>query len=386
MIPLAYNLRNLAVRKTTTAAAAGGLGLVVFVFASVMMLAKGLEAACSRASDPNTVILLRRGANGEMDSWIDEENVPVIAATPGIARAGNGQPVVAAELVVLILLGDGSGGLSNVTLRGVPDDVRILRPTVHMIQGRPARPGTDEAVIGKGLLAKGLNVGGTIEMRPNHPLSIVGVFEDQGSAFESEVWGDPSVIRATYGREGIVSSVRVRVASTQAFDAFKETVERNQQLNVNAMRDSEFFANASRGSTVFVSALGFLMAAFVSIGAIIGAMITMHSTVARRQREIGTLRALGFSRTQILLSFLAESVVLALIGGILGTAASTLMLLKRITVINFGTWSDVTFNTQLTPGIVVGAMTVAGVMGVIGGFIPAIRAARVTPIEAMRSR
>jgi putative ABC transport system permease protein len=386
MIPIAYNIRSLTVRRTTTIAAALGLALVVFIFASVMMLTNGLKQMSMRAADPDVAIVLRKGSDVELSSGIEESNISLIAATPGVAQATSGRPQVVGELVVVVLLEKNSGGYSNVTLRGVPDNVMAFRPDVKIIEGRAATPGTDEAIVGKSIQGRfaGLEVGKQIEMRKNRPLKIVGVFEDDGSAFESEVWGDMSVIRATFGRQGIVSSVRVRLESPTKFDAFKTEVETNRQLDVTTMRDGEFYEKSSHGTALFLSVLGFIIAFFFSIGAIIGAMITMHATVAQRQREIGTLRALGFSRFQILLSFLLESVALALLGGVIGAGAAVLMGMKRITLMNNATWSELSFRFEPTPKILITAIVVAAVMGILGGFFPAIRAARINPVQAMR--
>jgi putative ABC transport system permease protein len=386
MIPIAYNIRSLTVRRTTTLAAALGLALVVFIFASVMMMSNGIKQVSARAADPDVAIVLRKGSDVELSSGIEESNVAIIAGAPGVAKAANGRPLAVAELLVVVLIGKNSGGFSNVTLRGVPDDVMTFRPSVKIVEGRAATPGTDEAIVGKSIVGRfvGLEVGQQVEMRKNRPLKIVGVFEDNGSAFESEIWGDMNVIRATFGRQGIVSSVRVRLESPAKFDAFKTDVETNRQLNVTAMRDTEFYEKSSHGTALFLSVLGFIIAFFFSIGAIIGAMITMHATVAQRQREIGTLRALGFSRFQILLSFLLESIALAILGGVIGAAASLLMGMKRITLMNNATWSELSFRFEPTPKILITAIVIAAVMGVLGGFFPAIRAARINPVQAMR--
>ncbi len=386
MIPIAYNIRSLIVRRTTTLAAALGLALVVFIFASVMMMSNGIQQVSARAAEPDVAIVLRKGSDVELSSGIDETNVSLIASTPGVAKTENGRPLAVGELVVVLLLGKTTGGFSNVTLRGVPDGVLTFRPTVKIIEGRAAMPGTDEAIVGSAVRGRfqGLEVGQSIEMRKNRPLKIVGVFEDNGSAFESEVWGDMNVIRATFGRQGIVSSVRVRLESPAMFDAFKTAVETNRQLNVTVMRDTEFYEKSSHGTALFLSVLGFIIAFFFSIGAIIGAMITMHATVAQRQREIGTLRALGFSRLQILSSFLLESIALALLGGVIGAAASLLMGLKRITLMNNATWSELSFRFEPTPRILITAIVIAAVMGILGGLFPAIRAARINPVQAMR--
>jgi putative ABC transport system permease protein len=303
-----------------------------------------------------------------------------------VAQAASGRPAAIGELIVVVLLDKVGGGFSNVVLRGVPDDVLSFRPTVKVIEGRAPKPGTDEAMVGSAIRGrfKGLEVGQTFEMRKNRPIHVVGVFEDNGSAFESEVWGDSNVIRATFGRQGIVSSVRVRLTSPDKFDGFKAAIESNRQLNATTMRDSEFYEKSSQGTAKFLSILGFTIAFFFSVGAIIGAMITMHATVAQRQREIGTLRALGFARWQILVSFLLESVALSILGGVIGAGASLLMGMKRITMLNNATWSELSFKFEATPQILMTAIAIAAIMGILGGFFPAIRAARINPIQAMR--
>jgi putative ABC transport system permease protein len=242
LIPIVYNVRNLRVRRTTTLAAALGLALVVFLFAAVMMMTNGIKQVTARAADPSVAIVLRQGSDVELSSGIEETNVGIIAATPGIARDAKGRPDVVGELLVVVLLDKVGGGFSNVVLRGVPDNVMTFRPTVKIVEGRAPAPGTDEAIVGSAIRGrfKGLEIGQQFEMRKNRPLKIVGVFEDNGSAFESEVWGDADVIRATFGRQGIVSSVRVRLESPEKFDGFKAAVESNRQLNVTAMRDTEF--------------------------------------------------------------------------------------------------------------------------------------------------
>jgi putative ABC transport system permease protein len=389
VIPIAYNLRNLRVRKATTAAAALGLALVVFVFASVRMLANGIERAVHQAADPSVAIVLRKGSSEEMESGIEQTKVPLIAATPGVAAFPNGRPQGVGEMVAVVLLDKlgTEGGVANVQIRGIADDTLAFRPSVKIVEGRAAAPGTDEVIIGKAIsggLYKGIGLGQTFEMRKNRPMTIVGVFEDNGSAFESEIWADVDRVRANFGRGAIVSSVRVRLDSPSKFDGFKATLEANRQLDVTAMREEEFYEKQSQGTALFLSALGYLIAFFVSLGAIIGAMITMHATVAQRQREIGTLRALGFSRLQILTSFLIEAVALSLLGGVVGAAASLLMSLKHVSVINFATFSEIVFKFEPSVGIIVSAMVAAGVMGVLGGFWPAVRAARINPVVAMR--
>lgn len=387
MVPIKYNVRNLVVRKTTTIAAAGGLALVVFVFATVLMLGNGIKRAFGRTAAPDTAIVLRKGSDNEMSSGIEESQVNLVIAQAkqiGAAR----EPAGVGEVLVVITVDKlGTTGVSNITIRGVTDDVMKFRPTTKLIAGRAPAPGTDEVMIGNGLRGRfqGMELDQSFELKKNRPAKVVGVFEDGGSSFESEVWGDIHSVRQAFGREGYVSSVRVRLDSPDKFDAFKTLVEQNRQLGLLAMRETEYYEKQSEMTATFLTIMGKVIAFFFSLGAMIGAMITMHAQVANRQREIGTLRALGFSRKSILFSFLLESLVLGLIGGVVGATASLAMGMVKITTLNANTWSEIVFTFEPTPQILMDAMIVAALMGIVGGFLPALRAARVSPIEAMRA-
>src|SRR5258706_8051965 len=259
MIPIAYNVRNLRVRKTTSLATALGLALVVFIFASAMMLSNGIKKTTGRAGADDQAIVLRKGATGEMESGVDEPNIGLIAATPGVAKYPNGRPEAVGELIVVMLLDkNGTTGFSNVQMRGVTDDVLQFRPGVHVIAGRAPMPGTDEVMVGKGIRGrfKGLELDQSFEMKRNRPAHVVGIFDDGGSAFESEIWADVGTVRATFGRQGIVSSVRVRLESPSKFDAFKASIESNRQLNVQALQDKEYYERTSQGTTMFLTVLG----------------------------------------------------------------------------------------------------------------------------------
>ncbi len=387
MIPIAYNLRNLAVRKSTTIAAAGGLGLVVFVFASVLMLSNGIERTLGRAARPDVALVMRKGSDAELSSGVEEVQVGLVLAGKEVAKQPNGQPDGVGEISIVILLDKlGTDGFSNVQIRGVPDNVMTFRPTVHIIEGRPPQPGTDEAIVGKAIAGrfKGLEIGQTFELRKNRPAKVVGIFADGGSSFESEVWADLQNVRSAFGREGLVSSVRVRLQSESKFDAFRTSIEQDPQLGLMVMRESEYYEKQSEGTSLFIKAMGIIIAVFFSFGAMIGAMITMHASVANRQKEIGTLRALGFSRLSILGCFLLESVALALIGGVLGTIASLMMGFVRFSTMNFASGSEIVFTFEPTPEILISSVLAAAIMGLAGGFFPAIRAARMNPIQAMR--
>ncbi len=386
MVPIKYNWRNLVVRKTTTAAAAIGLALVVFVFAAVNMMHNGIVKTLGRSANPENAIVLRKGSDAEMTSGIEERQVNLVLAQAAQVGASS-KPNGVGELVVVILLDKlGTEGVSNVTVRGVPEDVLAFRKSAKIIEGRAPSPGSEEVLVGKGLRGRfrGLELGQSFELKKNRPVKVVGIFEDEGSSFESEVWADIHAVRTAFGREGYVSSVRVRLDSPSKFDAFKALVEQNRQLGLMVTREADYYEKQSEATAQLLTMLGTVIAIFFSIGAMIGATITMNAQVAHRQREIGTLRALGFSRRSILASFLLESIVLALVGGAVGALASLAMGFVKITTINAGTWSEIVFTFEPTPDILLQAMVLATIMGLVGGFMPALRAARVSPVEAMR--
>jgi len=388
VIPISYNIRNLAVRKTTSIAAGLGLALVVFVVAAVLMLQNGIKNALGRSADPNGVIVLRKGSDVELSSNIDEPNVGLVLATPGIAHMEDGTPAGAGELMVVVLLDKlGTDGFSNVQVRGVPDNVLAFRKDTRVIAGRAPRPGTDEVMVGRAIRGrfKGVELGQSFDLKKNRPVSVVGVFEDGGSSFESEIWGDKNTVRTTFGREGLVSSVRLRLEGPSKFDGFKASVESNRQLGLEAFREDAYYDHLSSQMSDLVKYMGFAVAIFFGIGAMIGAMITMYAAVANRQREIGTLRALGFSKMSIVGSFLLESILLALAGGLVGTLASLALGFVKITMLNWQAWSEVVIGFEPNLRIIVTSVVAAGVMGLLGGFFPAVRAARMNPIEAMRS-
>jgi putative ABC transport system permease protein len=388
MIPISYNVRSLAVRRTTTIATAFGIALVVFVLASSLMLGSGIEKTMGRSGRPDNGFVLRKGSDAELASSIENRYVSLILAAPGVARDNTGAPLGSGEVTIVISL-DKTGTdnqVSNVQVRGVTDTALKLRPEVRIIEGRPAKPGTDEVIIGRGIRGrfKGVELGSSFDLKKNRPVTVVGVFDSGGSSFESEVWTDIDTARTSFGREGLVSSVTVKLESATKFDAFASAVQTDKQLGLEAMRESAYYEKQSEDTTQFVVYLGSVIAVLFSIGAMIGAMITMYAAVSQRRREVGTLRALGFSRPAILLSFLLEAVLLALIGGVVGALAASAMSLVKFSMMNFATFSEIVFSFEPTAGILGASVLFGGAMGLFGGLLPAIRAARTSPIEAMR--
>jgi putative ABC transport system permease protein len=386
MIPLKYNLRSLAVRRRTTAATALGIALVVFVLASALMLSAGVKKTMGDAGKADVAIVLRKGSDNELGSGVEEPQVGLIKSMPGVKKDGN-QPIGVGEVVLVLALEKlGADGVTNVQVRGTTEAARKLRPDVTVIDGRLPAPGSDEVMIGARIRGRfrGCDLGQTIEMKKNRPAKVVGIFTDAGSAHESEVWADLDTLRSSFGREGAVSSVRVKLESEASFDTFQTAVEQDKRLGLMAMRETVYYEKQSEGTSLFISILGSVIAFFFSLGAMIGAMITMYASIANRQREIGTLRALGFSRSAILLSFLIEGVLLSAIGGIVGALASLAMGTVKFSMMNFASWSEMVFKFEATPRVIITSLIAALTMGFVGGFLPAIRAARVSPLAAMR--
>ena len=307
MIPLSYNVRSLLVRKTTTVATALGIGLVVFVLASAFMLGTGITKTMVGAGRRDNAIVLRKGSDTEMASSLEVSTLGMISAAPGVKRSAAGNAVASGEVVIVIAqdkLGT-AGQVANVLVRGVPEAALEVRPEVHVVAGRPPRPGTDEVMIGKALRGKyaGMELEQSFDLKKNRPVKVVGVFEAGGSSFESEVWADVDTCRSSFGRDGLVSSVTVRLDSASKFDAFKATMESDKRLGLEALTETAYYEKQSSGTALFIKIMGGVIVFFLAVGSMIGALITMLAAVSQRQREVGTLRALGFSRFSILSSF-----------------------------------------------------------------------------------
>jgi putative ABC transport system permease protein len=388
LIPITYSVRSLFVRKTTTIATALGIGLVVFVLATALMLSRGIKETLVSSGQSDRAIVLRQGADNELSSGFDTTTVGIILAAPGVKKEGSA-PLGAGEVVVVITAEKFGvkDQISNVQVRGVTATSVALRKELKVIEGRPPTPGTDEAMIGKGLDGRfaGMKLGQQVELKKNRSVNVVGVFEAGGSAFESEVWVDVDTLRSTFGREGLVCSVLVQLESPAKFDAFAAAVEHDKQLGMEVFREDRYYEKQSEGTSIFITALGIIIAVFFSMGAMIGATITMYAAVSQRSREIGTLQALGFSRTAVLLAFMLEAVVLALGGACLGALASLAMSGVTFSMMNFATWQEITFSFRPSLGILLGSVATGAFMGLLGGFFPAVRAARTAPIQAMRA-
>jgi putative ABC transport system permease protein len=385
MVPIQYNVRSLFVRKITTIATALGIALVVFVFAGTLMLKHGIQQALATNARSDTAIILRKGSDAELASTISQDLLGLFRGPAQVSQTGGG---VIGELVVIITADrtDGSG-ISNLLIRGTPPEGMAFRPEVKIISGRAPAPGTNEVIVGKGISGrfKGVAPGQSFDVRRNRPLVVVGEFTAEGSSFEAEVLGDLDVIRRSLGREGVVSSARVRLSDPNAFEAYRATIEADKRFSMKVMRETDYFEKSSQETSKFLTWLGIALSIFVSIAAMLLAAITMNGAVANRSREIGTLRALGFSRFGILSSFLLEAIVLALIGGAVGLLGALALSAVDIPVMNFATFSEIVIAFRTSPGVIAWALGLSIVMGLVGGLIPAIRASRVSPVEAMRA-
>lgn len=388
MIPISYNLRNLKVRKATTFASASGIALVVFVFASSFMLSKGMDEAMDRSARPDVAVILRKGSVAELESTIEQSKVALVEGFPEVARDARDIPQVVGELVVLIHLPKtGEKTTSNILVRGVPDDAVAFRSSLKIVEGKMPQPGTDEVMIGQGIRGRfqGAELNGSIPLSKSRPVRVVGVFSDEGSSYESELWADSHIVQDAFGRDAVVSSIRVRLQSPGKLAAFKAAVEQDRQLDLAVTSEATYYDRQSEGTGAFISSIGTIVALLFSLAAVLGATITMNTALANRQREIGTLRALGFSRRSILLSFLLEAMFLGLMGGTVGLLASVSMSFFKITTLNLTAHTEVAFSLNVTPEILGGSLLLAIVMGLVGGAPPALRAALVSPIKAMRT-
>jgi putative ABC transport system permease protein len=385
-IPLNYIARNLGARKLTTMLTAGGMALVVYVFTTVLMLSAGLEKTLVATGRDDNVIVIRRASQTEVQSAVDRGSAGIIESLPEIATGADGRKLVSREPVVLINLAKReSGKPSNVVIRGVTPAGLELRPQVHIVEGRMFRPGTSEIIAGRSI-ASGFRQAGLGEnLRfAQRDWTVVGVFDAGHTGFDSEVWGDAEQMMQAFRRQSF-SAVIFRLVDTGQFDAVKATLENDPRLTLEAKRESRFYAEQSEALSKFISYLGISISIIFSIGAVIGAMITMYASVASRTGEIGTLRALGFSRASILAAFMLESLLLGLVGGVIGLVAASLMQALSISTMNFQTFAEIAFSFTLTPRIILASLVFSLAMGFVGGFLPAARAARMKIVDALRA-
>jgi putative ABC transport system permease protein len=386
-VPLSYVARNLWVRKLTTGLTAGGMALVVFVFAAVLMLDAGLKSTLVSTGSADNVVVIRQGSQTEVQSGVFRDQAALIETSPEVARGADGQALVSKEIVVLNSLPkiDEPTKRSNVVVRGLPEMGKTLRPQVRVTQGRMFRAGSSEIVVGSSVARQfaGVELGQQLSFA-GRQWSVVGVFDAGKTAFDSEIWGDVEQMMQAFRRIAY-SSVIARLADPGSFDALKARLDEDPRLKVDIKRERRFYEDQSASLSNFITLLGMALSIIFSLGAMIGATITMYAAVATRTGEIGTLRALGFQRSSILVAFLAESLLLALLGGLAGLVAASFLTAITVSTTNFQSFSELAFSFTLTPKIVVQALVFALLMGFVGGFLPAIRASRMKIVDALRA-
>lgn len=387
-IPLKYNLRNLVARKVSTGMTAFVIGLVVAVFLCVLALVQGVTRTLSVTASPRNVIAMRVGSQAEMQSVITRDQAEQIQSLPGPERDAAGKPSVSPELLTLINVPRADGkSSSNVQIRGLGAAGLAVRPEVKIVDGRLFTPATNEAIVSKNLSKRfaGMKVGDTVKSG-SFRWVIVGIFDAAGSAYESEIWTDVTDLQQQTKRN-IYSTVFARLPDADAANRFIEAIKGDQRLKLEGKTEQKYF-DEQMITGAPIKALAFIVGLFTAIGAAFGAMNTMYAQVSARTREIGTLRAIGFSRRSILVSFVIESLMLCLAGGVLGVVftflAFKLFLTAPTGTMNFRTFSEVLFNFRMTPPLIAGGFAFALAMGVIGGFFPAARAARLKITTALR--
>jgi putative ABC transport system permease protein len=384
---MALNLRTIPSRLSSSAVAIVGIAGVVVVFVSVLSIAAGFQAAMQGSGSRDRALVMRSGADSEMTSGVSGAEVDIINQAPGVKRDGR-TAVTSAELYVIVDLPKKStpDSAANVPLRGIEPTAMPLRPEVSIIEGRMFQFGTNEVIAGRG--AKGqfvsLNVGDTVVSGQNR-WQVVGIFEADGAVAETEVWCDARTLQGAYRRGNTYQSVLAGLETPESFDAFRDWLMSNPQLNVSIRRENEYYAGQSQTLTRLITTIGVGIGALMGIGAVFGAILTMYTAVATRAREIATLRALGFETSSVLVSVLFESLVLGAIGGVIGAAAAYIGFNGyQTSTINFQTFSQVAFAFRVTPQLLALGIAYALAMGFIGGLLPAIRAARLPIPSALR--
>lgn len=384
---LLYSLRHLRTRHVTTGLTVGGVALVVFVFTSVLMLAYGVEQTLVSTGSPDNVLILRKGAGTEIASGIYRDQATILKTLAEIAQDKTGLPLMATELVVLVNMKKNDDAVPGiVTLRGGSQESFLVRPHVTLMAGRMWRSGTSEVIVGKQIADRfeGAHLGGELKFGKQQ-WHVVGVFQANGSGFESEVWGDVTRFMETFGRTNF-SSATMQLTSPELLSHVQTQLEQDPRLSLTATPERQYYEAKSGQLATFIRVLGLVLTGLFSIGAVLGAMITMYSSVATRSPEIATLRALGFTQWRILTVFFLESLLIGLVGGSVGLVGASLLQSTTISTMNFSTFSELAYGFTLSPTIALSGMSFALVMAALGGLFPAIQAMRTNVTQALKTR
>ena len=383
---IGLGLRSLPQRAGASLVAVVGITGVVITFVAVLSIAEGFNAAMAGAGSPDTAIVMRGGSNAELNSTLELENTRIIIDAPGVRRGERG-PMASAELFVVVNVPKKETGTdANVPLRGIQPAGFDVRPEVRIVEGRPFTPGTNEIIVGRAAsnLFAGLELGETQRWGENS-WTVVGIFEAGGTVSESEIWCDAAVLQPAYRRGSAFQSVMVRLDSPDAFQSFKDALTADPRLDVQVERETDYYSSQSSQVRGIITGVGTVIAVLMGVGAVFGAVNTMYNAVATRTREIATLRALGFSGSSVVVSVLVESALLAAVGGVVGGAVAYAAFHGYQTAtMNWQTFSQVAFTFTVTPALLVQGAAYALVMGMLGGLFPAIRAARLPIVKALR--
>lgn len=380
------NILNLPKRIASSIVSVVGVLAVVLVFAAVLSMAKGFERTMVAAGSDDTAIVLRSGATAELNSGFSYEQTQIIADAPGVAKDGD-RPLASAELYVIVDIKKKSNGVdANVPLRGVQSAAFDVRDNLKLVSGRMFETGKNEMVVGRAASREfqGLELGDTVHLA-RVDWAVVGVFDAAGSVSESEIWTDDRVLQSVYRRGNSYQSVRVRLDAPDSIEVLKQALADDPRLDVDVFSEKEYYSTQAEPLSRFIRILGYPITILMAIGAVFGALNSMYSSVSARGKEIATLRALGFGPFSVLFSTIVESTLLALVGGLAGGAIAYLAFNGlRVSTLNGGSFSQVVFDFAVTPDLIVQGLVAALIIGLVGGFMPAIRAARLPVAQALR--
>jgi len=385
-LPIRYNIRNLRQRWKVTLLAIFGIALVVAAVVVIASMSAGFQAALRSTGTDNNAIVTQRGSLSELSSWISIGNAQTIMTDPRIARDSNGTPLASCEIVIITSKPKKTDNQpTNITMRGVTPQAFKVRNAIKLAEGRMFEPGLFEVIVGKKIADRvnGLNIGDVVKVQRKE-FKVVGLFTAEGSSFESEMWGDYNAMAPAVGRNGGCESLTARLSNPAVLSSFDKHLRANPQMQVQADSERIYYENQAGGIATALKILAGFVGIVMGIGAVFGAMNTMYAIVSQRTREIGTLRALGFSRFSILLSFVMESVLLALAGGIIGCLLAVPMNGFTAGTGQTQSFSELAFAFKITPGIVLVGLIFAVLMGIVGGLLPAVRASQMPITKALR--
>ncbi|MEQ1831760.1 MAG: ABC transporter permease [Candidatus Eisenbacteria bacterium] len=385
-IPFAYNLRSVTHRPVSTATTALGIGLTVAIYIGALALAAGFKASLVTTGSPDNAIVLRKGADSEISSGVSLDQSNILKADPAVAVGPDGRPRASAEMVIVVNKPRlGQKGSSNIMLRGVDPAAADLRGGVTMVAGRMFTPGTDEVIVAKRIAGRfaNCNVGDKLRFE-QRDFTVVGQFTAGGSAFESEIWGDAAVLMPALHREGYFQTFVFRMKNPEQFAAIKKRIEADPRLSLEVKKERDFYAAQSELFSTLITAIGTFITIIMAIGAVFGAANTMYASIGARTREIATLLVLGFGPGAVLVSFVVESVIIAVIGGLVGCVLSLPMNGITSSTTNFQSFSEMAFQFRITPAIMLQALVFSALLGLVGGFFPALKASRQSLSSSLR--